>query len=159
MNLIFMQWHASLVPGSTELDWVPQLYNQLKASVDFAPINVVFTAHPYRRAPPPNLEWSTSYTGVQEQLNSPNMIPVTRLNGIDVPLVFNEMGVMSDPLVYSNDYFSASQQPESDLSINQRMQNELLFWKAILENCKDMGIGVCAFYWMQTGVWFGGNLW
>ncbi len=157
MNLIFIQWHASLVPGFTELDWVPQLYDQLNASVDSTPLNVVFTAHPYRRAPPPNLEWSTSYTGLQEQLNSPNMIPATRSNGIDVPLVFNEMGVMADPLVYSNDYFSASQQPESKLSTNQRMENELLFWNAILENAKDMGIGVCAFYWMQTGVWFGGE--
>jgi hypothetical protein len=85
------------------------------------------------------------------------MIPATRLNGIDVPLVFNEMGVMADPLVYSNDYFSAYQQPEINLSINQRMQNELLFWNAILENAKDMGIGVCA-YRMQTGVWSAGNL-
>ena len=55
------------------------------------------------------------------------MIPATRSNGIDVPFVFNEMGVMADPLVYSNDYFSSSQQPESKLSISQRMENELLF--------------------------------
>ena len=85
------------------------------------------------------------------------MLPATRSNGIDVPLVFNEMGVMADPSVYSNDYFSASQQPENSLSINQRMENELLFWNAILENAKNMDIGVCAFYWIQTGVWFGGE--
>ena len=58
MNLIFMQWHASLTPGKTELDWVPQMYHQLKDSVGSTPSNVAFTAHPYRRAPYPNLEWA-----------------------------------------------------------------------------------------------------
>jgi hypothetical protein len=154
-NLIFMQWHASLVPGYTELDWVPQLYSQLSASLGSAPSNVVFTAHPYRRAPYPNLDWSTTAEGVKAQLNLPNMVPATRSNGIDVPLVFNEMGVMSDSAVYSNDYYSAAQQPELSLTVRQRMNNELSFWTAILQNAKDMGIGVCAYYWMQTGVWFG----
>ena len=157
MNLIFMQWHASLVPGVTELDWVPQLYNQLKNSIGSPPSNVAFTAHPYRRAPYPNLEWATSFSGIRAQLNLPNMIPATRSNGVDVPLVFNEMGVMAGSSVYSNDYYPAAQQPEIKLSINERMTNELLFWDAILRNAKDMGIGVCAFYWMQTGVWFGGE--
>ncbi len=155
MNLIFMQWHAGLVPGVTELDWVPQMYNQLKDSVGSAPSNVAFTTHPYRHAPYPNLEWSTNYTSIQAQLNLPNMIPATRSNGIDVPLVFNEMGVMADPSVYSNDYYGAAQQIEINLSIVQKMQSELSFWSAILQNAKDMGIGVCAYYWMPTGVWFG----
>jgi hypothetical protein len=155
MNLIFMQWHANLVPWGTTLDWVPQMYNQLKDSVGATPSNVAFTAHPYRRAPFPNLEWATSYTGIQEQLNLPNMVPATRSNGVDVPLVFNEMGVMADPSVYSNDYYPAAQQPESTLTINQKMQNEQYFWKAALLNAKEMGIGVCTFYWMQTGVWWG----
>ena len=155
MNLIFMQWHASLIPGVTELDWVPQLYNQLKDSVGSTPINVAFTAHPYRRAPYPNLEWSTSYTGVRAQLNLPNMIPATRSNGIDVPLVFNEMGVMADPSIYSNDYYSAAQQPESSLTVNQKIWNELSFWDALLQNAKNMNIGVCTFYWIQTGIWPG----
>jgi hypothetical protein len=155
MNLIFMQWHMGLTPGYTELDWVPQMYSQLKDSVGSTPINVVFTTHPYRRAPYPNLEWATSYAGIKAQLNTPNMVPATRSNTTDVPLVFNEMGVMDDSAVYSNDYFEAAQQPESKLSIDQKMQNELNFWDAILQNAKDMGIGVCAFYWMPTGVWFG----
>ena len=156
-NLIFMQWHVGLVPGVTELDWVPQLYNQLKESVGSTPINVAFTTHPYRRAPYPNLEWATTYGGIKTQLNLPNMVPATRSNGVDVPLVFNEMGVMGDSSVYSNDYYPAAQQPEINLSISQRMTNELLFWKSILQNAKELGIGVCAFYWMQTGVWFGGE--
>ncbi len=155
MNLIFMQWHAGLIPGVTELDWVPQLYNQLKDSLGYTPSNIAFTAHPYRRAPYPNLEWSTSYSGIRAQLNLPNMIPATRSNGIDVPLVFNEMGVMAGSSVYSNDYYPAAQQPEIHLSVSQRMINELLFWNAILRNSKEMGIGVCVFYWMQTGVWPG----
>ena len=155
MNLIFMQWHTGLIPGVTELDWVPQMYNQLKDSVGSAPRNVAFTTHPYRHAPYPNLQWSTTYTGIQAQLNLPNMIPATRSNSVDVPLVFNEMGVIADSSVYSSDYYGAAQQPESRLSIEKRMQNELSFWKAMLQNAKDMGIGVCAYYWMPTGVWFG----
>ncbi|MCL5950054.1 MAG: glycoside hydrolase family 5 protein [Candidatus Bathyarchaeota archaeon] len=155
MNLIFMQWHASLVPGFTELDWVPQLFNQLKASLGSTPNNVAFTAHPYRRAPHPNLEWSTNYTSIREQFNLPNMIPATRSNGVDVPLVFNEMGIMADPSVYSNEYYPAAQQAESSFTFDQKMRNELSFFDAILQNAKDMGIGVCAFYWMQTGVWHG----
>jgi hypothetical protein len=155
MNLIFLQWHANLIPGVTELDWVPRLYNQLKDSADSTPINVAFTAHPYRRAPYPNLEWATNYTSIRAQLSLPNMIPATRSNGVDVPLVFNEMGVMADPAVYSNNYFTAAQQPESSLTFDQKMQNELSFWGAILQNAKDMDIGVCTYYWMQTGVWFG----
>ena len=154
-NLIFMQWHANLVPGATELDWVPQLYNQLKDSTSSTPSNVGFTAHPYRRAPYPNLGWSTTYMGIRAQLKMPNMVPATRSNGVDVPLVFNEMGVMADPAVYSNDYYPVAQQPEINLPINQRITNELLFWTAILQNAKELGIGVCAYYWMQTGVWFG----
>jgi hypothetical protein len=157
MNLIFMQWHTGLIPGESELDWVPQLYNQLKDYVGSTPSNVAFTTHPYRRAPYPNLEWATNYTGVQAQLNLPNMVPATRSNGVDVPLIFNEMGVMADSSVYSNDYFEAAQQFEISLSINQRMTNELLFWNAILQNAKTLNIGVCAFYWIQTGVWPGGE--
>ena len=155
MNLIFMQWHASLVPGETELDWVPQMYHQLKDSVGSTPSNIAFTAHPYRRAPYPNLEWATTYADIREQLNMPNMIPATRSKGVDVPLVFNEMGVMADPSVYSNDYYPAAQQPESSLTVNQKIQNELSFWKAILQSAKDMDVGVCTYYWMQTGVWKG----
>jgi hypothetical protein len=83
------------------------------------------------------------------------MIPITRSNGVDVPLVFNEMGVMSDPSVYSNDFFRAGQQPESGLSFALKMNNELSFWNAILFNAKEMSVGVCAYYWMQTGVWWG----
>jgi hypothetical protein len=131
-NLIFMQWHMTLIPGKVELDWVPQLYNQLKASVGSTPSNLVFTAHPYRRAPYPNLEWATTYAGVKSQLSLPNMIPATRSNGVDVPLVFNEMGVMADSSVYSNDFYAAAQQPESRLTLNQKMQNELSFWDAIM---------------------------
>ena len=154
-NLIFMQWHASLVPTYTNLDWVPQLYNQLKNSIDSTLINLAFTTHPYRRAPTPNLQWATTYVGVKNQLNSPDMIPATRSNGIDVPLVFNEMGVMADPSIYNNDFYADAQLPESNLSIDQKMQNELSFWDAILLNAKDMGVGVCAYYWMQTNVWWG----
>ena len=155
MNLIFMQWHAGLIPTYNDLTWVPQLYNQLKNSINTNPVNVAFTTHPYRRAPVPNLQWATTYTGVQAQLNQPNMIPITRSNGVDVPLVFNEMGVMSDPTVYSNDFYPAGQQPESSLSFTLKMNNELSFWNAILLNAKEMGVGVCAYYWMQTGVWWG----
>jgi hypothetical protein len=154
-NLIFMQWHAGLIPGGPDLTWVPQMYKELKDSVGSSPSNIAFTTHPYRRAPHPNLDWSTNYNGVKAQLNMPNMVPATRSNGIDVPLVFNEMGVMADPAVYSNNYTGAKQQLESNLSINQKMANELSFWSAIIHNAKDLGIGVCAYYWMQLGVWFG----
>jgi hypothetical protein len=156
-NLIFMQWHTGIVPGYTELDWVPKLYNQLKTSLNTTPLNVAFTTHPYRRAPYPNLAWSTNYVGVSLQLNSPNMLPATRSNGIDVPLVFNEMGVMAGSAVYSNDYYQTAQQPEAALTVEQRMHKELYFWDAILKAARNMGVGVCAFYWMQTGVWFGGE--
>ena len=155
LNLIFMQWHAGLIPDETELDWVPQLYNQLKDSVGSTPSNIAFTTHPYRHAPYPNLEWATTYAGIKAQLNMPNMVPATRSNGIDVPLVFNEMGIMADASVYANNFSLAAQQPEIHLSVNQKMTNELLFWNAILRNAKEMGIGVCAYYWMQTGVWPG----
>ena len=83
------------------------------------------------------------------------MIPATRSKGVDVPLVFNEMGVMADPSVYSNDYYPAAQQPENSLTVNQKMQDELSFAEGYSQNTKDMGVGVCSFYWMQTGVWQG----
>jgi hypothetical protein len=149
-NLIFMQWHAGLVPNFTELEWVPQLYNQLKNDTGSKPITVAFTTHPYRRSPVPNLEWATTYSGVQAQLNSPSMVPATRSNGTDVPLIFNEMGVMSNPTVYSNDFYPEAQQPESNLTFDQKIQKELSFWSAIVINAKQMGIGVCAYYWMPA---------
>lgn len=146
-NLIFMQWHMSLIPTWTELSWVPQLYNQLKNAVNSQLSNMVFTTHPYRGT---NLQWSTTYIGLQSQLNDPSMVPQTRSNGINVPLVFNEMGVLqlgSDGAEYS-------------------------FWDAILHNARDMGIGVVAYYWISdtdygpayygeslvTGIWAQGAL-
>ncbi len=154
-NLIFMQYHMGIVPGYAELDWIPQFHNQLRTAISGEPTNLAYTTHPYRRAPYPNLNWATTYDGVQAQLNAPNMIPATRSNGIDVPLVFNEMGIMADQGMYGNDYFSTAQQPEASLSMDQKMQLELNFWDAILKNAHDMDIGVTAYYWMQTGVWAG----
>jgi hypothetical protein len=154
-NLVFIQWHAGFSPTGADLTWIPQLYNQLKDSLKRDPVNVAFTAHPYRRGPVPNLQWATTYSGVQSQLNQPNMIPATRSNGVDVPLVFNEMGVMRDPSVYNNDFFPEAQQLESNLSFDLKFHNELAFWNALLWNAKAMGVGVCAYYWMQNGVWWG----
>ena len=154
-NLVFMQWHAGFSPSGPDLTWIPQLYNQLKNTLKMDPVNVAFTAHPYRRGPIPNLQWATTYSGVQSQLIQPNMIPVTRSNGIDVPLVFNEMGVMKDPSVYDNNFFPEGQQLESNLSFDLKFDNELAFWNALLWNAKAMGVGVCAYYWMQNGVWWG----
>ena len=111
-NLIFMQWHTTLFPGVTELDWVPQLYSQLESAIGNKSVNIAFTAHPYRYSPYPNLQWATTYAGVQAQLNSPDMIPITRSANCDVPLVFNEMGVMAQASTdtsspYSNSYAQA----------------------------------------------------
>jgi hypothetical protein len=126
-NLIFMQWNMGLVPTVTELDWVPQLYNQLKNATGSMPVNVVFTTHPYRYSPYPNKQWTTTYKSVQAQLKTPNMIPITRSANCDVPLVFNEMGVC---------------QTKAD-------RYEINFWDAILHNAWDMGIGVCPYYWIS----------
>ncbi|MCW4004732.1 MAG: cellulase family glycosylhydrolase [Candidatus Bathyarchaeota archaeon] len=154
-NLIFMQYYLGLVPGYNELTWVPEFHNQLKNALGKEPLNVAYTTHPYRRAPYPNLVWSTTCQGVKQQLSAATMIPATRSNGIDVPLVFNEMGVMLEPSMYSNDYFPDAQKPESTLTVEQKMQNELAFWDAILRNAYEMDVGVCSYYWMQTGVWWG----
>jgi hypothetical protein len=136
-NIIFMQWHMGLVPTWTDFSWVPQLYNQLKSTINTAPINVAFTAHPYRHAPYPNLQWATTYSGVKAQLNDPGMIPATRSNGIDVPVVFNEMGVCMNAGYGTSDPLS----------------NEYGFWSALLQNSYEMGVGVVPYYWMQTGAW------
>lgn len=154
-NMVFMQYHMGLVPGYEELDWVPQFHNQLKAAIGAEPQNIAYTTHPYRRAPYPNLNWATTYEGVQAQLNTANVIPATRSNGIDVPLVFNEMGVMLEPVMYSNEYFPDAQKSEATLSTEQRMEKEFAFWDAILKNAYDLDIGVAPYYWMQTGVWYG----
>ncbi len=74
------------------------------------------------------------------------MIPATRSLNCTVPLFFNEMGVMFDPSVYSNDWCSDAQQPEAALTFEQKLANELSFWDAILSNAKDMDIGVGAYY-------------
>lgn len=126
-NLIFMQWNMGLVPTYHELEWVPEVHNQLKAAVGATPINVAYTTHPYRFAPWPNTQWQTTYTAVQAQLNSPNIVPITRSNGIDVPLVFNEMGICQTAMDGA----------------------EMGFWDAILRNAQEMGIGVFAYYWMS----------
>ena len=139
-NLIFMQWHMGLIPTWTQLDWVPQLYNKLQSTIGSTPVNVAFTTHPYRYSPYPNTQWATTYTAVQAQLNAPNMVPATRSNGVNVPLVFNEMGVCQT------------------VADNQ----ELSYWDAILHNAQDMGIGVVAYYWMSDSdlgpVYFGESL-
>jgi hypothetical protein len=135
-----MQWHMGLIPTWTQLDWVPQLYNQLQSTIGSTPVNVAFTIHPYRYSPYPNTQWATTYTAVQAQLNAPNMVPATRSNGVDVPLVFNEMGVCQT------------------VADNQ----ELSFWDALIHNAQDMGIGVVAYYWMSDSdlgpVYFGESL-
>ncbi len=127
-NLIFNQWNPGLIPTANELDWVPKLYTQLTiAEGGSKPTNVAFTTHPYRYSPYPNRQWATTYSGVKEQLNSANMIPLTRSATCDVPIVFNEMGVCKS-------YCDST---------------EYSFWDAILHNAKDLGIGVCAYYWIS----------
>jgi len=126
-NLIFMQWYMGLVPTYHELQWRPEVHNQLRASIGQEPVNIAYTTHPYRYAPLPNTQWQTTYSGVQAQLNSPNIVPITRSNGIDVPLVFNEMGICQTAMDNS----------------------EMNFWDSILRNSKEMGIGVVAYYWMS----------
>lgn len=138
-NLIFMQYYVGLIPTYRELEWVPQFHGQLKEKVGHAPINIAYTTHPYRFSPYPNLQWATTYAGVKEQLQAPNMIPITRTEDCDVPVVFNEAGIMMDPNTYSG--------------MGSSLVEELKFWDALLKNSQELGIGVTAYYWMQTGVW------
>jgi hypothetical protein len=138
-NMIFMQYYMGLVPTYHELDWIPQFNSQLKSAIGQTPVNVAYTTHPYRFSPYPNLQWSTTIDGVKAQLNSANIVPATRSSSCDVPLVFNEAGVMMDPNTYSGSGSSLTE--------------ELSFWDALLKNSQQMGIGVVAYYWMQTGVW------
>jgi hypothetical protein len=154
-NLIFLQWHMSLVPTWQELDWVPAMHRHLRDSIGLEPVNVAYTAHPYRHAPYPNLQWKTTYDEVKAQLNAPNMVPATRSGDVNVPLVFNEMGVMTSLTAYSygvNQHLY-EQVGEGSMNAQQRLDRELDFWDAILRNSREMGIGVAPYYWMQTDLW------
>ncbi len=147
-NLIFMQWQPGIVPGWQSLTWAPELYSQLKAAINGTPQNIAFTTHTYMHSPAPNLQWGDNYTEVKDQLNSPDMVPQTRSPTCTVPLVFNEMGVLDADYVYSGD----QQHDGGNLSLQQNRERDYSFWDAILHNARDMGIGVCAYYWMQDGV-------
>jgi Cellulase (glycosyl hydrolase family 5) len=138
-NLIFMQYYMGLVPTYHELDWIPQFNTQLTNAIGSKPVNVAYTTHPYRFSPYPNLQWATTYSAVKAQLNSANIIPATRSATCDVPLVFNEAGIMMDPNTYSG--------------TGSSLTDELNFWDALMKNSQELGIGVVAYYWMQTGVW------
>lgn len=138
-NLIFMQYYMGVLPTYRELEWIPQFHHQLKSNLGETPVNVVYTTHPYRFSPYPNLQWATTYSTVKAQLDSPNMIPITRSAECDVPLVFNEAGIMMDTKTYKGKGSSLTE--------------ELNFWDALLKNSQELGVGVVAYYWMQTGVW------
>ncbi len=135
-NLIFMQWHSTLNPTVTELEWVPTFNSQLTNAIGSQPTNIVYTAHPYRYAPGFVPNWYTNYTDVKAQVTQ--AISYTRSGGIDVPVVFNEMGVCS-AVCDSAEY---------------------TFWSSLLQSAKELGVGVCPYYWFYTGQpgWYGEGL-
>ncbi len=148
-NLIFMQWHPGIVPDYHTLTWAPELYNQLKQSIGKDPVNLVFTTHPYRHSPYPNLQWAYSYSGVQSQLLNESMVPQTRNSNFTVPLLFNELGVLDSEVTYDYWQHPYEEFGEENLTVSERREREHLFWDAILRNAKELGIGVCVYYWMQ----------
>ena len=147
-NLVFMQWQPGIVPGVNTLEWAPQLYSQLKASLGRSPTNLVFTTHPYLHAPYPNLQWAVTYEGVQSQLLDETMLPQTRSAQCTVPLVFNEMGVLDADYTY-NWPAQYKQFNVDSLTLAELREREYSFWDAIMHNAKDLGVGVCVYYWMQ----------
>lgn len=149
-NLIFMQWQPGIVPQVNTLTWAPELYSRLQQTIEGSPLNLVFTTHPYRLSPYPNLQWAYTYSEVKQQLLESNMIPQTRSTGCKVPLLFNEIGVLDADHVYFDWPGVYEQFNQQDLTVDERRQIEYSFWDAILHNAKDLGIGVCAYYWMQN---------
>ncbi|MCW3984474.1 MAG: glycoside hydrolase family 5 protein [Candidatus Bathyarchaeota archaeon] len=151
-NLVFMQWEVGIVPGWQSLTWAPELFSQLKNATSKAPLNVAFTTHTYMHSPYPNLQWAHNYEEVKRQLNAPDMVPQTRNINCTVPLVFNEMGVLDADFIYN--YWASVEERfgGGNLTLAQRRAREYSFWTAILQNAKDLGIGVCAYYWMQDSV-------
>ncbi len=150
-NLILMQWNMGLTPTWHELEWVREIHTQLRNSIGSEPENVVYTTHPYRHAPYPNIQWKYTYNDVKAQLLSPNIVPATRSNGIDVPLLFNEMGIMEDVSIYNHEAWGI--QAETGLSWEQRRENEYIFFDSILKVAYELGIGVSDYFWMQIGAW------
>ncbi|MCL5877930.1 MAG: glycoside hydrolase family 5 protein [Candidatus Bathyarchaeota archaeon] len=151
-NLVFMQWQVGIVPGWQSLTWAPELYSQLENAMGKAPLNVAFTTHTYMHSPYPNLQWANTYEAVKSQLNSVDMVPQTRSINCTVPLVFNEMGVLDADFIYN--YWSSVEERfgGGNMTLAQRREREYDFWTAILQNAKDLSIGVCAYYWMQDSV-------
>jgi hypothetical protein len=149
LNLVFMQWEAGIVPSWQTLTWAPELYSQLESAIGGAPVNVVFTTHPYLNSPYHNLPWEYTYPEVKLQLSSGDMVPQTRSPTCTVPLVFNEMGLLDADFIYN---YGENGDIAASASTLTHREKAYSFWDALLHSAKDMGIGVCAYYWMQDSV-------
>ncbi|MCW4001318.1 MAG: glycoside hydrolase family 5 protein [Candidatus Bathyarchaeota archaeon] len=150
-NLVFMQWQPGIVPGWNSLTWAPELYGQLKAAAGEAPTNLVFTTHPYLHSPSHNLQWATNYTELYEQLTAEEMLPQTQSAECSVPLVFNEIGLLDADYIYNYQVSGEENQSVQSLTLAHR-EEAYSFWDGLLRSAKELGIGVCAYYWMQDSV-------
>ena len=119
-NLIFMQWDGGYVPTFNTLSWCSQISAAIPNS-----LNLAFTTHCYIYSPYFNSEWGTSNSTVLSQLQA-----AVQSMGVNAPLVINEAGSCMS-VVASSD-----------------VQDELNWWTGLNYAAKELGIGVCAYYWI-----------
>lgn len=139
-NIILIQWGEGTVPGGDELSWITEFHNQLRTAIGKEPTNIVYTTHCYRHAPAPLLAWATTYAGVKAQLESPTFVNITRTNGIDAPLYFDETGVMLG----------------TGLTEQQRLE-DLNWFSALLQASYELEVGINPEWWQPYG--WQGTLW
>ena len=148
-NLIFMQWQPGWMPNGWgfNLSWA----SQITAALGGSPTNLVFTTHIYYYSPA-DLTPYWNQNGVD---SSSGGIPMTTAQiqsalhglqqsmGVNAPLVFNEAGDC---------------QAESS-----NLNNDNAWWNSVCVASNQLGIGVCAFFWLRPSTdgglgWYGEGL-
>ena len=130
-NLIFTQWQMNAVPGYKEqLTWIPVIHNMLRNAIGGEPVNQVYTTHGYRYSW--NRAWKLTESEILAQMNMSSMVPQSRSNGIDVPLVDNECGC------------------GLDLS-GQALTDELNWFRALIRVSNSLDIGFMTLFWANYG--------
>lgn len=132
-NLIMMQWELGWTPHiGMDLSWASQI-----ASAIGTPSNLVYTTHFYYYSPADlsrywNQDLVWSYDGgvpkTTSQLES-DIQGVINTMGVTAPLVINEEG--------------------SCRSSSSNVANDYIWWENILQAQANLGVGMCAYYWLS----------
>jgi hypothetical protein len=110
-----------LYPQLQRPNWCQQISNAIPNAV-----NLVYTTHAYWHSPYFNYQWDISSLNVESQLTL-----ALESMGVTAPMLINEAASCKSYVPYSD------------------VKNEIGWWASLNNATRNLGIGLCAYYWMS----------